>query len=289
MIIMFTMSAEAQFMRIPALDGYPLAATLYPAASAGDSAVIISAATAVPRGFYRHYAGHLAAQGHTVLTYDYRGQGESRPARLGGFSARMRDWAEQDMAAVLAWAAGKLQPRRLFVIGHSFGGQGLGLLADTRPVTAMVTLSAQSGYWGLQPGLEKYRVALSVYLVFPALAHLLGYLPWSRLLRGEDLPKGVALEWARWCRHPDYFFGDRTLASRQNFPRFNAPILAYSFSDDVWGSRRSVDDMMARYTGARVERRHRTPADAGVARLGHVGFFLPSARKLWDEVDEWLR
>lgn len=274
---------------IPATDGFELAATIYePIKDKNHSVIVINSATAVPRQFYKIYARHLSRTGYTVITYDYRGIGGSRPKSLKGFGARMRDWAELDMTGVIEWANAQYQPQHLFVIGHSIGGQGMGLLNNHNKVAAMVTLSAQSGYWALQPGAEKYRVALFMYFVFPLLANTFGYFPWSRMASGEDLPKGVALEWARWCRLPDYFLGDPTLDSAQNFAHFSAPILAYSFSDDVWGSERSVNAMMANYMGASVERRHKTPQQARMQRIGHVGFFLPKARALWQEVDEWL-
>lgn len=281
-------SPHRQF-EIPALDGFALGARHFTPADPTSDVIIINAAMAVPQHFYRHYARHLASQGHHTLTYDYRGIGLSRPHSLRGFKARMRDWAELDMAAVIAWAVENLQARRLILIGHSIGGQAAGLLPDLSRISAMVTVSAQNGYWGLQPGQARYRAWVFVHIILPLLSRLIGYLPWSRFAPGEDMPKGVALEWARWARHPDYILGDLSLASRLNYEGFTAPILAYSFEDDPWGSHRSVLDMMSRYCAAPRDHRHRGPEDVGGEAIGHIGFFKPSSLPLWNEVDEWLR
>ena len=275
-------------IQLPALDGFFLSATVYEPAVPVRRVAIISAAMAVPQSFYRHLAGYLASQGWLVLTYDYRGVGASRPGRLRGFQATAREWVEQDIAGAVAWTMDKYPGTKLVLIGHSFGGQVAGLLPDLGQVRAMVTVSAQSGYWGLQPGLEKVKVWFYVQLIFPALCALYGYLPWSRFARGEDLPKGAALEWARWCRSPEYLFGDPTLDARRRFTRFTAPILAYSVDDDVWGSAPAVDAMMAGYSAARIERRHLHPSDAGTAKLGHLGFFLPKAERLWPGMVAWV-
>jgi predicted alpha/beta hydrolase len=273
---------------IPTADGFSLAASVFEPISNPKYVTIISAAMATPRRLYKVYASYLSTMGHFVVTYDYRGTGDSRPKKLKGFQARMRDWAEYDMSGVIAWAQAQYDRRPLFLVGHSFGGQVAGLLENASDVRAMVTVSSQSGYWGLHPGVEKYRVWFFAHIGFWLLASLYGYLPWSRFVRGEDLPKQVALDWASWSRLPDYLIGDRTLESRRNFPHFIAPILAYSFSDDVWGSKRSVDAMMSYYTGAPLERRHVAPDDLGLEKIGHIGFFKATARALWREVDTWL-
>lgn len=273
---------------ITATDGFPLAATAFePEAGRALAAVVISAAMGTPRGFYARFARFLAERGHAVVTYDYRGIGESRPASLRGFDARMRDWVEKDMPAVIEWTHGGHPAGALFHVGHSIGGQLAGLLANGDRIDAMVTVSAQSGYWGLHAFPERYRVWLFVHLGFQALTAVLGYLPWRRMVGGEDMPAGVALEWARWARSPGYVLDDPTLPVAR-FARFTAPILAYSFTDDVWGSARSVAAMMSAYTAARVELRDVSPAGAGVERLGHVGFFRPAAVRLWEEVAAWL-
>jgi len=273
---------------IPATDGFELAATVFEPKGNPHYLTVISAAMATPRRLYEVYARYLSRVGHFVVTYDYRGIGDSRPESLKGFQARMRDWAEHDMTGVIAWAHAQNSSRPLLLIGHSFGGQAAGLLENTADVRAMITVSSQSGYWGLHPGNEKYRVWFFAHIGFWLLSSIYGYLPWSRFVRGEDIPKQAALEWARWSRSRDYLCGDRTLESRRNFPHFTAPILAYSFSDDIWGSKRSVDAMMSYYTGASLERRHVKPEDIGIDKIGHIGFFMPTARTLWREVDSWL-
>lgn len=271
--------------RIIARDGYELAASVFLPENDSGRTVVVSSATAVPRGFYRRFAQHLAAAGQTVVTYDYRGIGDSRPESLRGFHAETRDWAMLDMASVFDWADSRFGADRLFVVGHSVGGQLAGLVDNADLIDGMVTASAQSGYWRLQGGGQKMAVALHAHLTLPALSKMFGYMPWSRFGDAEDLPKGVALEWSRWVRDPEYVLGDHSLPL-QRYEDFTAPVLAFSVDDDKWGTRRSVDVMMAAYPN--VERRHVTPADLGIDRMGHFGFFRTAASPLWDQVIEWL-
>lgn len=270
--------------RIPARDGLPLAASITRSATT-RRVVIINSATGVPHGFYRHFAEALARAGYLAISYDYRGTGDSAPENLTDSTARMRDWALLDMTGVIDWARTEFDPERLFLVGHSIGGQAAGLIDNADAVDGMITVSAQSGYWKLQGAEQKYLAWLHVHFTIPLLARLFGYMPWSRLSGGLDLPKPVALEFARWCRDPDYLLGDQSLPL-QRFASFKAPILAYSVEDDKWGTRRSVDTMMQAYPT--VDRRHIKPQEAGLERIGHVGFFRPASSDLWSAPIEWL-
>src|SRR5689334_2805964 len=55
-------------------DGWTLKATLY---GSGTTAVVLSHMNMSNRGTWKPLAERLAAQGYLVLTYDFRGQGES--------------------------------------------------------------------------------------------------------------------------------------------------------------------------------------------------------------------
>jgi len=277
-------SLQTSERRIRAADGFELAASVY-AAGTADTVLIVNSATAVPRRFYRHFASWLQARGVTVITFDYRGIGDSRPDDLRGFAAGMRDWALLDMTAVLDWAAGEFRADKLVAVGHSFGGQAAGMLENAGRIDGLVGVSSQSGYWAIQGGLEPIRVGFAVMLLMPGLARLLGYFPWRLLAGGEDLPRGVALEWSRWARHPRYLLGDDSLPL-DRYARFEAPVLAYSIDDDNWGTARAVDAMMQAYPN--VERRHVVPGERGLPALGHMGFFRPGAEPLWEEVSGWV-
>src|SRR6201984_726897 len=126
----------------PAADGYLLGATLFlPRTGARHHAVLINSATAVPRKIYRGFAGYLAQRGCAVLTYDYRGIGGSRQVAVGGYnrpkslsgsSAPMPDGSARDVPPAVRWMSERYRGLPLFYVGHSFGGQALGLLPNNR-------------------------------------------------------------------------------------------------------------------------------------------------------------
>jgi predicted alpha/beta hydrolase len=283
---------EPRELTLPATDGFRLAATLYRSAElpANAPAVLINPATGVKRRYYDRYARYLADSGFVTLTFDYRGIGGSRPRSLRGFSASMTDWAEKDSAGAIAWLSAEHQPRRLLLVGHSLGGQLLGLIPSNQRVDAMLAIAAQSGYWGFWRGSRKYFMWMVWHVLMPGMTRLFSYFPARRLGLSEDLPAGVARQWAYWGRNPNYIVDDAGQPIREHFAAYNGPIRSYSFSDDIHAPRAAVEALIGCYTQAPKELNHRTPRDLKVDKIGHFGFFREEFRdSLWSETTAWLK
>jgi predicted alpha/beta hydrolase len=281
----------------PAADGYLLGATLFLPRGAKRHAVLINSATAVPRKIYKGFAGYLARRGYAVLTYDYRGTGDSRqkslvgynqPKSLVGFNASMSDWAALDVTAAVAWMRERYKALPLNYIGHSFGGQALGLLANNTEVSRALLIAAQAGYWKLMAVPERYRVYALLNFVGTPLTRVLGYAPgWAGV--GEDLPKGVFEQWTRWVMSPRYLFDDPTLKALPNFAAYKGALRALCLSDDPWATRPAVELLCSGLTSTKPEILTITPADAGATGIGHLGFFRPEHRDtLWRGAAEWM-
>lgn len=272
---------------IPGQDNFQLAGTLYESAPSRQ-VVIINTGTGILRRYYDGFAQYLCENGFTVVTYDYRGIGGSKPQSLRGLAVTMHEWGQKDIASVIDWAQQRLRPTKLFMIGHSAGGQLVGLAANNHLVDAMVFVAAQSGYWGHWPRPQRWAYA-GLWHLMPLIAEVCGYLPSKYLGLGEDLPAGVAGEWAKWCRHPDYLFGYRDFLDLSNYASVAAPILAYSFADDAYAPKPAVDALLRNYSQARIVRQHVFPASINVKSIGHFGFFRKTGRDpLWRETVEWL-
>jgi predicted alpha/beta hydrolase len=281
----------------PATDGYSLGATLFLPRGAKRHAVLINSATAVPRKVYRGFAGYLARRGCAVLTYDYRGIGDSRqkslvgynqPKSLVGFKASMSDWAALDITAAVAWMRQRYKNLPLAYVGHSFGGQALGLLGNNSEVARALLIAAQAGYWKLMAQPERYRVYAMLNFVGTPLTRALGYAPgWGGV--GMDLPKGVFEQWTRWVMSPRYLFDEQNLCALQNFPKYQGALRALCLSDDPWATRAAVELLCSGFTSIKPEILTIAPADADAARIGHLGFFRPEHRDtLWRGAAEWL-
>ncbi len=268
---------------ITTADGRDLAATTVRGTS--DDAVVVAGGVAIRRGFYRDFATWLAARGPTVTTFDYRDIGGSRTVPLRHSSARMADWGRHDIDAVLRHTAARTTGRLLYV-GHSAGGQLLGLAPSADRVDRIVTVATQNGYWRTASAPERYRLWALWHLVFPSALRVAGYLPGRWLGLGDGLPPGIAADWIRWCRDPDYLFGDPAIDPTA-YRRVHAPILAHHITDDPWSLRSAVADVHRRYARSRVDFVEVTPRPGH--SIGHNGLFRTSTgAEHWPALATWL-
>ncbi|MDB4972019.1 MAG: alpha/beta hydrolase superfamily protein [Myxococcaceae bacterium] len=273
--------------RLIAADGLELAAVSFEPAGSALGTVIIHGATAVRARYYRHFAGFLASRGLRVISYDYRGVGASRPRSLRRCVANMTDWAKLDAAAAHAFVQRRFGSGPMAIVGHSFGGQLMGLAEEPHAAVGAVLVNAQFGYFRHWKRTDWLRLSLTWHALVPALSMSLGYLP-GRIGIGEDLPRGVAMEWAKWCRSPGYFM-DHHPDARTRFARFETPVLAYRCSDDQFAPPRAVAALLAQLSSAPVTLRALEPAQFEGEPLGHFGFFRPQfANTLWTEAADFL-
>lgn len=249
--------------------------------------IIVASATGVPQGFYRKFAQYATAQRYDVITFDYRGVGASKPKSLKGFDMDYRDWARQDLEAVIASQSEQALP--IFLIGHSYGGHALGLLENHSAIKAAYFFGVGSGWHGWMPKLESLRVSLMWNVIAPVLTRIKGYLGWSALGMGEDLPLGVYKQWKRWCRFPHYFFDDPDYPEmRDKFAEVTTPIKAATAHDDKWALPQSRDAFVKHYINSQIERIDLEPRHVGMGSIGHMGYFRSTAQGLWPDIFEYF-
>ncbi|TXJ09791.1 MAG: alpha/beta fold hydrolase, partial [Acinetobacter sp.] len=243
--------------------------------------IILAGATGVPQAFYRRFAEYAATYGYTVITFDYRGIGRSKPADFNNFDSNFIEWATLDLAAVVDTVTDDLP---LFMVGHSFGGHAFGLLPNHQKIQRLYTFATGAGWYGYMPKAEAVKVKLLWDLILPALAQWKGYIPMSLLNMGEDLPYGVYQQWKRWCKFPHYFFDDPKVPEiAEQFAKIRTPIIAANALDDLWALPQSRNAFMQGYKNADVELIDIALTQA-LPKIGHMGYFRSEAKPLWDNV-----
>jgi predicted alpha/beta hydrolase len=270
-------------------DGTPLSVRTYAASGTARGSVVIGGAMGVRQDYYAPFAEWLSAQGWRVTSFDYRGSGESMPvAGLKGFQADLCDWA-RDYEAVIDHAKSALPAQPLYLLGHSLGAQLPGLLRNSAQVDGLLSVAAGSGYWRENAPQLKRIVPYFWFILVPMATQLCGYFPGKRLRKVGDLPKGVILQWRKWCLNPRYSVGAEGAAAQASYAQVQFPVLALSITDDELMTQRGTESLVDFYANAPRRVLRLAPADLQVKRLGHFGAFRAEQQSLlWPQLDQWL-
>jgi predicted alpha/beta hydrolase len=272
--------------------GARIAARLHTSHGAPRAAVLVAGAMGVKQDYYSEFAAWLARHGFTALTFDYRGIGASRPEdmqhSLRGFDADLFDWAD-DIDSAIEHLAVAAPGAPLVVVGHSLGAQLPGMLRHRDRIAGLVSVAAGSGYWrDNAPSLKRIVLAFW-HVIVPLATALCGYFPGARLKKVGDVPRGVMLQWRRWCLNPRYHVGHEGEALRRQFAAARFPIVALSITDDELMTERGTRVLMDCYENAPRELQRVAPADVNARRIGHFGFFRPQFEAtLWTRVRELM-
>lgn len=255
--------------------------------------VIINAATSVRCRHYSRFADYLFANGFDVITYDYRGIGESRPGSIKGLNASWTDWGALDFEAMLRRAQREFPGQPIDVVGHSFGGCAAGLGESGQIIRRLVTVGAQFAYWRDYAPEQRWRMFGKWHLLMPLLTLFCGYFPGKRLGWLEDTPAGVVRDWstptARYERRPS---GKAMLArtGQLTFANVRAQTLAISISDDPYGTIAAIERLLSYFSHAPKTHLRIAPQDIGEQQVGHFAFFRSAYQAtLWPIALNWLQ
>ncbi|MBK0394534.1 alpha/beta fold hydrolase [Ramlibacter algicola] len=271
-------------------DGAQITVRSWDPAGQPHGSVVIGGAMGVRQDYYAPFAGWLAAQGWRVTTFDYRGHGLSLPEgqAMRDVDADLFDWA-RDYEAVIDHAHAALPQAPLHLIGHSLGAQLPGLLRNQHKVAGLLSVAAGSGYWRENAPRLKRTIWYFWWVLVPLATRLCGYFPGKRLKKVGDLPKGVILQWRRWCLDPRYSVGAEGEQVRRQYASARFPLLALSITDDELMTLRGTHSLVGLYENAQHEVVRLAPADVQQRRLGHFGAFRASQQAaLWPRMLQWL-
>lgn len=252
--------------------------------------VLLCPATGVRQHFYLKFAQWLTGQGHDVLVFDYRGIGLSLQGPLKHSSVTLLQWGVQDQVAALDWLLQRTGAAQALLVGHSAGGQMMGLLPNQHRIARVVGVAVSTGWFrGMRLG---YRLPARAVLcgLMPLLARIKGYAPTSMVGLGEDLPTQVALQWGRWCSAGGYALNAVKHHGAADFhAQVRMPITIVHASDDDIATPATVADLVRTFPAAPTQVKRIEPKAHGLKTLGHIDWFRSSHQAVWPLIAAGLR
>lgn len=282
------MSIKKSSLAIPSEDGISLQATLLMPSNSNGIAIQINSAMAIQQQFYLDYATYLCQQGFTVITFDYRGIGMSQVDNID--ETCMEDWYQKDIPAVTSWIKQYFPELKLVCIGHSLGGQLIGLSPNNDLFDASLTIASGYAYWRHYPLHKKPRILFAFYLLFPLLVKITGKIPGSVLGGKQHIPPQVSKTWLRWCHNPHYMSDVKGNPLRTHFTK-QKRIAFLAIADDVdYAPVKCIEKLWKWYPAEKSELVVINPEDYQINKIGHFGFFRKNMpESLWEMTTNWIK
>ncbi len=269
-------------------DGVKLKATLTEAKEP-RAAVMIAPATGIKRGFYQALAAHLANSGISAITFDNRGIGDSLKGPIGDCPYDLQQWGELDMPAVLETLKLRYPNLHYHLIGHSAGGQLVGLMSNALDLSSMVTIASSSGSLKNMRGFFKLQAHFFMNVFIPLNNLLWGHTKSSWVGMGESLPAKVAAQWSEWCNGSGYVqmaFGKSI--TKHLYDDITMPSVWYYAADDPIAVFTNVAEMSKVYKNMPTQIVELDPKNSEIKEIGHMKFFSRKNKQFWPEVSDWI-
>lgn len=249
----------------------PISATLFEGAK-DEAVLIIASATGVRQEYYAKFAWFIAAHGISVITFDYTGIGRSLRKPIKELTTNAADWGMHDLDSVIRYVVSAYPRSKKVVLGHSIGGQLIGLSKSSVKLDKAVLVAAQSGYWKYWMGIGRLKMWFNWHILFPVVLNTFGYLNSKKLSGMENLPRRVANQWRNWGKNQQYILSDTSI-TQTYYDQLSADVTAFSIEDDDLAPVKAVEWMTNQYTQAKRKSIHLKPIDFHVSKIGHFGVF----------------
>ncbi|MCY0971025.1 alpha/beta hydrolase family protein [Chryseobacterium wangxinyae] len=246
--------------------------------------LLINSATGVRQHVYFSFAQFFAEKGFTVITYDYRGIGLSKPQRMRNFDASMRIWGSEDYKVISQFIIDEFPDYQKFCLGHSVGALILGMNKDSEIFDKFIFVGTQNAFIGHLRWRTKVEALLGFGIAQPFFTELFGYFPAPWFGLGESLPKNCAYDWRTLILNPKST--NKLLFKTEDFSKdLKQKVFVIQAEDDAWLTDKGVKSLLNdTYLNLKPTYRLIKTSESEKGEIGHINFFRKYNMNLWEIV-----
>lgn len=263
-------------------DNTALTAHLFVPEKSNNKFLLINSATGVKQQIYFSFAQFFAEKGFTVITYDYRGIGLSKPENMKGFKASMRIWGSEDYKTLTQYIKNRFLDYEKYCLGHSVGALILGMNQDSEMFKEFIFVGTQNAFVGHLKFKTKIEAYVGFGIIQPVTTTLLGYFPANWFGLGESLPKNCAYDWRILILNKKSTNG--LLEKIDDFSKnLTQKVFVIWAEDDAWLTDKGVKSLLNdTYPNLKPTYRLVKVSESEKREIGHVNFFRSFNKKLWN-------
>ncbi|MDP2454412.1 MULTISPECIES: serine aminopeptidase domain-containing protein [unclassified Kaistella] len=267
----------------------PLSVKVFEPATSNKKLVLINSATGVKQQIYFSFAKYLAAHGFVVITYDYRGIGESKPVKMKGFDSSMRIWGTVDFKTLTDFIQKDYPEYTKFCLGHSVGALILGMNEYSKNFEKFIFVGTQDAYIGNLTFSVAVTALLGFGIALPVMTHFFSYFPAHRFGLGESLPKGVAFDWQTLILNKKSTSRLYEKIGENISKELTQKTFIIHAEDDTWVTQKGMRNLLKNvYPNLKTTYREVKVSESEKNEIGHVNFFRSYNQTLWKIVLDQL-
>jgi predicted alpha/beta hydrolase len=280
-------------------DGWSLRVDVRRSLAAPIGVAVLAHALMARRSEFDRPAGaglgsFLAERGWRVVSFDFRGHGDSAPRVRDGGTFGYDAFVTGDLPAICEFARSEVgRGLPVVVVGHSLGGhvalaaQGTGTIyAD-----AVATLAATMWLRQLDPSRLRWWTKRATVEAMLALARRVGYFP-ARAIRlgSDDEPRALIEDIAQVVRSEVWTSANGRIDYLSSLSQVRVPVMQILSENDKFECDAESGTRFAERCGARPKIVRVTRADDGGEPPTHMGLVTNGkVRGVWNQLERWLR
>lgn len=229
---------------------------------AASKVLLFFPAMGVEARYYREWARTLADKGFLCCISDHRGHGTSNIRAKRGTDFGYREMIENDYKAAINAVLDFSESEKIYLGGHSLGGQLSCLYVSTRNedlswLSGIILIAACTIAHKGWSGFQGFAMRLVPY-VFSAASRLLGYFPGKHLMFAGTEARQQMLDWSQSGVKAMYQPLGYQEPLEPEMKKVVKPLISISYEGDDYAPRAAVDNLVSKMSGCQVSRIHLT-------------------------------
>jgi predicted alpha/beta hydrolase len=251
-----------------------------------SSIILILPALGVRASFYKTLVQEFCKNKMSVMLMNLRGNGDSSVKVTRGVHFGFNEIINHDIASAVDYISKTYPKKKIYLMGHSLGGQLACLYASKFPqkISGIILAASCTVYYKVHT--NKLKILIQTQLV-RAVTESLGYFPGKRIGFAGTESVGVMRDWSNNALNGEYIVDGDTTDFGQKLLELKTSVLALSFEGDNLAPRTAVQDLTGRMPKSRISVKHYYPTDLAQKELNHF-CWAKTPKPLISEITNWL-
>ncbi len=256
-------------------DGVSSAITVFrPQGESSLPVITCFPAMGVNAEYYQTLAHKLAEEGLFVVAADLRGIGSSSVRASNQNNFGYFEMVHYDWPAVIKAVKNMFPKNKMFLLGHSLGGQLSSLYLSHQKdyeITGLILVTVNSVYYkgyGFPDGLKVLMGTNLAYLI----SLLVGYFPGHTFGFGGLEAKNVIRDWSRQGWTGVYEILNSPIHYDNLLAKLTLPVISFSFEGDFFAPSGAAKHLLGKMKNAKVTHVHIQPEEYGLKNKFHFSW-----------------